>query len=659
MWANFGFYLLLLCFLLSIYGTAASLWSAKNRQLKLLRSAKMSATATAFLCFLAAFLMWHLFYQRDYSVGYVFKNSSNDLPFRYTVSAFWSALEGSHFLWTLLISIYGCIAHWTYKKDNEHIMPYVSAVLQSVNAWMFYLAISYSDPFVQLFPAPDNGQGMNALLQNPYMVFHPPSLFTGYTALTIPFAYAVAALAFGDITTGWLRTVRRWSLFAWCFLTVGIFLGGRWAYVVLGWSGYWAWDPVENSSLLPWLFTTALLHSLIVQDKIGHLKRLSLILACLGFYFSFFGTFITRSGIISSVHSFAQSPIGPNYLMFLATVLCIILALYAFRAPSILPSNSSRVWGLSKESSLVLSQFLVISFAVIVLMGTMYPIISEALTGARFHVQAPYFNTFAPYIGAGIMIAIALGSLVTYGGHRFTGNLSYLLKTVVLSIPPSLWFITYGNIMASSGFHFWAQIIGVYLAFWVIACLLFEAKNKASASKTSFLIFISRNCSYVGALIAHIAVVIGILGFLGNYRGIEETVTFHEGKQKIAFYGYEFAFNNVIIANKENALTVTAPITVTSLSHSSNTWTIEPARIKYPTASELFHEVGLYTTLWHDIYLVLTDFDQKTLKQATIEIHINPTVRLVWLCGLLLLLGGIISLCDRFRGRYSKDTLFS
>ena len=244
MLADLGFYLLLLCLLCTSYGLIAAVLAAWWRHRRLYRSSRLALTTTCVMAASAAALLWYSFFQRDYSIAYIFKTSSNDLPQIYTLSAFWSSLEGSHFLWTLLLSIYSTIALWTYSRDNEHIMPYVAASLQAVLAWMFYLLISHSDPFVRVFPPHDNGQGMNALLQNPYMAIHPPTLFTGYTALAIPAAYSVAALLYGDITEGWLKTTRRWALFAWSALTAGIILGGHWAYAELGWSGYWAWDPV-------------------------------------------------------------------------------------------------------------------------------------------------------------------------------------------------------------------------------------------------------------------------------------------------------------------------------------------------------------------------------------------------------------------------------
>lgn len=647
----FGFFLLFLCCLASVYGAIASLLAAKLKHRRLFRSAQMASATAMVLCIGASVILWILLFSRDYSVGYVYRNSSADLPLRYTFSAFWCALEGSHLLWTLLLSIFSGIAHFTYSRDNEHMMPYVSLTLQSVLAWMFYLTISTSDPFAPMMPAPEEGLGMNALLQNGYMIIHPPILFTGYTSCTLPFAYAIGALCYGEVTAGWLKTVRQWSLVAWTALTVGVILGGRWAYVELGWAGYWAWDPVENSSLMPWLFITALLHSLLVQDKIGHLKRLSIVLAILAFFFSFFGTFITRSGVISSVHSFAQSSVGPNYLAFLCTLLGASVLLYAWRAPSILPTNTEKIWGVSRESALVVTQFLLGIFAIIVFIGTMYPILSEVITGSKFNVQAPYFNTFAPYIGFGFIVAIVFGNILRYQAQKFTGSRIVLHSAIGALIPTGL-FCWYGNIFASRGYAFAVQVVGVALVFWGLIALTIELVAFVRQTRAGAWQLLSRHSAYFGAYIAHLGVLIAILGFLGNYRGMDKTQTVKPG-DSIELYGYKFTFHGLKFDKVENTEMISAPLTMTRDGRDEGM--IHPARSKYPTKEELFNEIGLVSSFWHDIYAVLADFqpDAKD-QQATIQMHINPTVRFVWFAAVLFLVGGLLCLADRFRGRHRR-----
>ncbi len=647
MLADFAYFLLLLCLFSSIYGALASFAAAKYRHLRLFRSAKMASFATLGLALLAAGLLWGLLLSRDFSVAYVHKISSSDLPFTYTLAAFWASLEGSHFLWTLLLAVYTAIAQASYAKDNEVIMPYVSGTLQAILAWMFYLAVFHSDPFAPLFPAPLEGNGLNPLLQNPYMTFHPPSLFTGYTSLAIPAAYGVAALFYGDINEGWLKSVRRWTLYAWSFLTVGIFLGGRWAYIELGWAGYWAWDPVENSSFLPWLLSTALLHSLLVQDRLGHLKRLSIVLAFFAFFFSFFGTFITRSGVISSVHSFAQSPIGPNYLIFLGALMVLFVCLYALRAQALLPADSEKVWGFSKESALLITQFLLLSFAAIVFIGTLYPIISESITGLRFNIQAPYFNAFAPYLGLAFVLAIGVGNLLSYQSGKIRGGAKAYLWSLLLAIAPTFVFAYFGELSRSQGFVLGIQLLGIFLCFWTLFCLLIDLLVRLSFVRWQVSGFLSRNVSYLGSFLAHIGVLVAVLGFLGNYRGLDKTVTLKHG-ESTELFGYRFSFDRVETRHVENMTLFEAPLSV----HKDGQYihTVTPARAKYPTSKELFHEVGLYSEFWHDIYGVLADFDKEAGKSATFELHINPTVRLVWLSLYLMVGGSLLCLLDGLRG---------
>ena len=655
MYADLGFFLLLLCCIATVYGTISSVVAAKFRHRRLYRSARLALTATCVMCISAAVLMWVMLFSRDYSVGYIFRNSSNDLPWYFTITAFWSALEGSHFLWTMLLTVYSTIALWTASRDNEHIMPYVSASLQAVLGWMFYLLISHSDPFVRMFPALANGQGMNALLQNPYMAIHPPTLFTGYTALAIPAAYSVAALGYGDITEGWLKTTRRWALYAWCALSAGITLGGRWAYVELGWSGYWAWDPVENSSFIPWIFCTAMLHSLVVQDKLGHLKRLTLVLAFLGFFFSFFGTFITRSGVISSVHAFAESPIGPNYLAFLASMLTVVSLLYGFRAHSILPAETGKVWGVSKESALVITQFLLLTLAAIVCVGTLYPIVSEAVTGERTTVQAPYFNTFAPWIGLSLATTIAVGNLMRYQTSKMPGGFRLMGFSAIIAVPVAALMCYLGDVgMTRAHFALAAQVVGFYLCSWSALCLTGDLIGRLQDLKFNFGLFFKRNLAYFGGYVAHIGFLIALVGFLGNFRSFSKVATMNVG-DTTEIYGYDLKFKGIEIKESDNVTLYQGVFDVTR--GGQKLGELRPARSKYPTKPELHHEAGVMSTVWHDLYATLSDFDKATGKSATFELHLNPTVRFVWMAVFIMVIGGVLAVFDRYKGDKSRDAL--
>ncbi len=596
-----------------------------------------------------------LFFQRDYSVGYIARNSSDDLPFFYTFSAFWSALEGSHFLWTLLISIVTTVAIWTYAPINEHLMPMVSATFQAVLSWMYFLLISFSDPFLLQYPEPSNGAGLNALLQNPYMAIHPPCLFIGYTTLIIPFAYSMATLAYGDISAGWLKTVRRWTLFGWCFLTAAIILGGRWAYVELGWAGYWAWDPVENASFMPWIVMTAQLHVLIIQEKLGQLKRLSILLSILAFFLSFLGTFITRSGVVSSVHSFAESPIGPNYLIFISLIVTISLILYFFRANSIVPTNQKKVWGFSKESAMALGIFLFLALATIVFIGTLFPIFSEAIGKQKISVQAPYFNSFSPYIGLGIIIMVAIGNLMQFQSSFVPGAKKIILGAVILAFPLSYSFIYFGDVLSTDkNFVFIAQLIGMYLVSWSFLCLVGDFYLKCKSLRFQWSLLFRKNRSYLGAWTSHVGGLLAILGFLGNYRGITKEIILKPGDQT-EFYGYQLTYKGINMVEKDNAMLVEAPLDVER--DGKKLGEIIPTRSKYPTKPELMHEVGVIGNIWHDLYIVLSDFEKKHGGNVTLQMHINHTVRIVWISAFILVIGGIICFFDPYRGRKEIDLL--
>lgn len=655
--ANIGYFLLLLCCLGSVYGSVAAWTSGWMRHRRLYRSAKWTLTAICGFVFLASAILVVAFFSRDYSVLYVVKNSSNDLPPWFTLTAFWSSLEGSHLLWTLLITLLATIAAWTHAKDNEHIMPHVLGTLMAVMAWMFYLLVTHSDPFVQVLPPAPNGNGMNELLQNPYMVVHPPTLFLGYTALAIPFAYALAALSYGDITQGWLKTVRRWTLFAWIALTAAITLGGRWAYVELGWAGYWAWDPVENSSFLPWLMATALLHSLLVQDRLGHLKRLSIVLAVLAFFLSFFGTFITRSGVITSVHSFAESNIGPNYLLYLAGLAVVSMTLYAFRAPSILPSETEKVWGVSKESALLVTQFFLISFAAIVFIGTIFPIVSEALTGQRISVQAPYFNAFAPFIGFGMIVMVAVGNLMRYQTQKMPGAKKVVLWSTVAAIPLTLAAAYFGDVSRTvKTSSLIAQYVGFYLCSWCFGCLVGDFILKMKDLRWRWLLLFKRNLAYFGAFLAHVGFVLAIAGFLGNYRGMERKVTLNVN-ETTELYQFQFKLvDKVSVKQEHNATLVYSPVTV--YRNGKEVGHVEPAQASYPTKPmQSFNEIGVLGSFWNDVYIVLADFDKEHFQQATLHIHVNPTVRIVWISVFIMCFGGMLCLWDRYRGQRSRDVV--
>ncbi len=637
-----GYLFLIFSLVTSLYGSCSGFLAQITKKRLFLFSSRVASLYGTFFVLLASFVLIYSFLNSDYSILYVYKNSSSDLPFFYRVSAFWSSLEGSHLLWTLLLSLCTSLALWTFSKQNEIFLPLISFLLQGILAWMFFLAISSSSPFEPAFPVAIQGLGMNELLQNPYMMIHPPCLFLGYTSLAVPFAYSFSSIWMGELSREMLKSMRRWSLVSWLFLTIGVFLGGRWAYVELGWAGYWAWDPVENSSFIPWLFVTAFLHVLLLVRQHGKLAKLLFVFSFFSFFFCFFGTFITRSGMISSVHSFAQSDVAMSYLVFLIGLFVVFLVTYSFRGNKELELEKTSLPRFYQIDFLILCVLLCVSFVVIILMGTLYPIVSEYFTGIRFSVQSPYFNSFAPYIGFSFILLVTLGNLSKRRSYPKVFSKKNFLALQFLTAVSVFLFCFFGNIFETKSFYlFILQLVGVILCFGSFFLLVFDFFKKYKFSKLSFLSFFRINLGSFGALLAHLGILSAILGFLGNYRGLSQVKTL-ERFDTFSFYGYEFEFKGLELNPQDNTLLYQA---VTGVKKDDKLFaTLYPSRAKYPTKEDLIHEVDYSSTFWHDIYLTLVNFDQKNGEWVTIEFHINPTVRLVWGSLLFFIFGAFFSL---------------
>lgn len=636
-----GYLLLVFCFLTSFYGCVSAFLSIYTRQRSLLLSSRVASLYSVVLSFLACLVLSFAFFRSNFSLDYVYRNSSQDLPSLYRLSALWSSLEGSHLLWTFLLSVCATVSLWSYPKKNESYLPQVSFLAQGVLSWMFFLCITSSNPFEAAFPVPKEGLGMNELLQNPYMMIHPPCLFLGYTSLFIPFCYSFSSLWNGYLSNSCLSSMRRWSLFAWIFLTVGIFLGGRWAYVELGWAGYWAWDPVENSSFVPWLFLSALLHTLLVVRQSGKYEKLIFLFSFLAFFFCFFGTFLTRSGVVSSVHSFAQSDVATNYLVFLGLLILVFLVTYAFKGGQNITLEKKRFPFFYQIDFLILGILLFVSFALIVLMGTLYPMVSEYITGVRFSVQAPYFNSFAPYIGFAFILLITLGNL--FGRKAYSKHLNLRSGSLILSLSLFFGFLfcLWGNVFETKNLYgLTLQILGVFLCFTSAFFMLYDFVLKYRSSSQKRIQFLRAHLGTLGALVSHLGLFVAVLGFLGNYRGHSKLVTLNKSEE-ISFSGYQIRFEGLRIRPQDNVLLFEGQLALSK--GDKDLGSIFPARAKYPTKDELIHEVDYFSSFWHDVYVTLIDYDQETGLWATLDFHINPTVRLVWLSALFFLFGGLLS----------------
>ena len=403
---------LALCLGLALYALIAGAYAAKTRRRRLARSAQNALLAAFGAAGVASIVLLAALLRNDFSFTYVAEHTSRELPTPYTISAFWGGQEGSLLLWLLILTGFSAVAVALSRRSAPELLPWVVPVLGLVATFFAFMLVVVSSPFdAQVAPA--DGAGLNPSLQNPYMMIHPPCLYLGYVGLTIPFAFAMGALLSRRADELWIVATRRWTLFAWTALGIGQLLGSHWAYVEVGWGGYYAWDPVENAALMPWLAATAFLHSVMIQEKRGMLKVWNVLLVILAFTLALFGTFLTRSGVISSIHSFTQSPLGGWFLGFICLITAGSLALVISRLP-LLRSKTRMESLVSREATFLYNNLLLVALCLTILWGVAFPILSEAVHGEQITVSSPYYNFFLRVFGLPLLLLMAIGPLVAW-----------------------------------------------------------------------------------------------------------------------------------------------------------------------------------------------------------------------------------------------------
>ncbi len=392
MTATIGYTSILVALLLALWGMIAPILGSRSGRERFFASTRAAILGQFLLVTLASSSLIYALVTTDFSIRYVSLNTTRATPIYYRVTGLWGALEGSLLLWEWILIIFSGLVAWIYKDRHRELMPWVLMIFSTVSAFFLAVIAFASNPFESIFPAPLDGRGLNPLLEDANMLTHPPLLYTGFVGLTVPYAFAMAALIRGKLDEAWITTTRRWTITAWFFLTLGNLVGAWWSYHVLGWGGYWAWDPVENAAFMPWLPATAFLHSVQVQERRRMLKVWNLSLIIIAFSLTIFGTFLTRSGILSSIHAFSSGPVGTVFLAFLSLVLLGSFGLLAYRADQLKgqPELDSVV---SRESAFLLNNVVLVSALFTILLGTIFPLISEAVVGVQVSVGAPYFNS--------------------------------------------------------------------------------------------------------------------------------------------------------------------------------------------------------------------------------------------------------------------------
>src|SRR5579864_4048857 len=404
---------LALALIVAAYSIIANVIGVRRGIPSLLASARHALWAMCAMVTVAIAALWISLFHSDFSLEYVASYSSSTLPTFYKITSLWGGQQGSLLLWTWLLTIFTAITAFQHRRRNPDLAPYALAVLAGLAIFFLGMLNFVTRPFDMLATIPPDGQDLNPLLQNYWMAIHPPSLYTGYVSASVPFAFAAGALITGRLDDSWIRSTRRWAIFSWFFLTLGNLFGARWAYEVLGWGGYWAWDPVENAAFMPWLVMTAYLHSVMIQERKDMLKVWNLALIGLAFFLTLFGTFITRSGVISSVHSFTQSGLGPYFLSFLILVVLVYTAALLYRVPD-LRSPAEFESYLSREAAFLFNNLILVGIAFAVFWGTIFPVLSEAVRGMKITVGPPFFNRVNGPLALGLIFLMGVGPLIAW-----------------------------------------------------------------------------------------------------------------------------------------------------------------------------------------------------------------------------------------------------
>lgn len=627
---------MVLCF----YSMVASAVGGKTRRFDFIESGERAAIAVVFLVFLAAGLLLHALVTSNFGIEYVAQYTSSTLPLQYKVTALWGGQAGSLLFWLLILGIYSVVVLVQNQHRHRPLMPYVTFVLMGTAFFFLILLLFAANPFQTLSPAAVEGQGLNPILQNYWMASHPPSLYIGYIGLTVPFGFAIAALMSRRLDITWIKAIRKWTLFAWLFLTIGILQGSYWAYIELGWGGYWAWDPVENASLMPWLAATAFLHSVMVQEKKGMLKMWNMVLVIVSFTLSIFGTFLTRSGVVSSVHSFAQSPIGMYFVGFLSIQIAFSVYLLITRKKELEPEARLESF-VSRESSFLFNNIFFLVICIAVLSGTVFPILSEWVTGSKVTVSAPFFNKVVMPFAIGLVLLTGICPLIAW---RKAG-LSNLRRNFLI---PGTLALSAVLILAILGVHHWLTLVFIFSSVFVLGTVYFEFSKGAQARKmmvhestfAALYHMTMRNKRRYGGYIIHTGVAILFVGIAASsFYQLEKDVTVAQNATFTA-RNYQVRFLGLNFHQDPHKEVMGARLEI--FKNGKSVGFMVPERHFYKSSEQPTTEVALRSFWNEDLYIILAGWDDK--GGATFKIYVNPLINWIWRGGLIMFLGGLIVL---------------
>jgi cytochrome c-type biogenesis protein CcmF len=631
--ADLGRAALILTLGLTVYAAVAGAWAARTHRRRLAASAGNALFAALGSTLVASAVLLSALLRHDFSFTYVADHTSTELPTSYSISAFWGGQEGSLLLWLLILCGYSAAAVFLNRRRAPDLVVWTVPVLGAVSTFFAFMLVAVSSPFATQTP-PVQGAGLNPSLQNPYMLAHPPLLYLGYVGLTVPFAFGMGALLAGRTDERWIVATRRWTLVAWTALGIGQLIGSHWAYVEVGWGGYYAWDPVENAALMPWLAATAFLHSVMIQEKRGMLKVWNVLLVILAFCLSLFGTFLTRSGVINSIHSFTESSLGPWFLGFICVVTASSLALVFWRLP--LLRTKTRLESLvSREAAFLYNNLLLVALCLTILWGVVFPMVSDLVVGTSRTIGRPYYDFFLRTFGLPLLLLMGIGPLIAWRRASLRSLGKTFLWPAVISIVVGIVLVALGAGSSKPG------LIAYTFSAFVLATIVLEFVRGTRAAG-SFTRLVSRNRRRYGGYIVHAAIVLLALGIAGSSafgssaeRKLMPGQTMHVG-------GYTLAYRSLSQHRDPNHLAIRAAVDV--YQGRSLVARVEPGKNDYFAEQQVSNEMAIHTD-WLRAEDVDVIADQIEPGGAIyFKALVKPLVNLIWLAGVVFLCGSLITL---------------
>jgi cytochrome c-type biogenesis protein CcmF len=682
--AALGSIVLLFAFVVAAYGAASGILGNAQHRRRLVTSSVYSLYAFFGLMMLASALMIYAFVTHDYTIKYVSQYSDVSMPIWYKITAYWGGLDGSLMFWVAVLSAFAAVSVRVNHARHRDMIGYVVAVIMLAQIFFLGILIYNKNPFATFLTTPPvDGKGLNPLLQNYWMVIHPPSLYIGFVAATVPFAFGIAALASGRLDDRWLDSVRSWMLVCWFFLSFGLILGGRWAYEELGWGGYWAWDPVENAGLLPWFTATAFLHSALIQKQRGMLKVWNAVLVILTFFLTIFGTFMTRSGVVQSVHAFGEdAELALLFILFMAVIFIVPFGLLIYRLPKLRSSGTFESF-ISREYAFLLNNWILLACALFVLFATMFPTLSEAIDGERVTVGPEFFNKWMTPLGLVLLFLAGAAPLLAwrrstrdrlYGQFLFpTAAFVVAIAGLALALPATR--------VRTSVFADSLELpvaLGTFgVVAFVFACLVQEfwkgtrvrMRQTGSGPFTSLIgLTLSKRGKY-GGYIIHLAVAVMYLGFAGKAFETMEDRTIGKPGETFQVGDYMFVYEELTATADDHMREVGAWVSVYRNGNKLDQAFVPsqehllkrvfPSKRDYMKHEQPTTEVAMAHTVREDVYVILTGYDERT-QLANFRIYINPLINWVWAGFMLLMIGTAIclvpqSVVDRVNGRTRSD----